>query len=71
MLAKIRGALRSVTVWFNVMLLTLLPFHQDILDAIPQIQPYLPDNLYKTVGLAAVMINLALRFKTTADLAAK
>jgi hypothetical protein len=38
---------------------------------VPELQSYLPDNVYKWVGIAVVVLNLALRFKTNSDLAAK
>jgi hypothetical protein len=71
MLEKLKGAWRSVTVWFNGALLAMLPVYEVVKESLPEIQSYLPDNVYKWVGIAVVMLNIALRFKTNSDLAHK
>lgn len=71
MIDKLKGALRSFTVWFNGMLLLGLPVFEALKQSLPDLQTYLPDNVYKTVGVVVVLGNIALRFRTTTDLAAK
>lgn len=67
----IKGMWKSWTVWFNgvvVALITLLPMLQDTL---PQLAPYVSAEVYKSATLVIVLVNLALRFKTSTSLAAK
>lgn len=66
---KLRGAWRSATVWFNSTLLAMLPLFEAVKSSVPELQSYLPDSAYKWVGLAVVVGNLLLRFKTNTDLA--
>jgi hypothetical protein len=55
---------KSWTVWFNGLLLASLPLFEMTLAVIPQLQEFLPENVYKIVGLIAVVGNILLRFKT-------
>lgn len=66
---KLKGAFKSVTIWVNSIFLSVLPFYDEMRDALPQLQPYLPDNAYKWMALALVILNISLRFKTKRDLA--
>ena len=69
--AKLAGARRSIVIWFNglaVILLGAIPVLQEFL---PQAQAYLPDSVYKWAMLGVLIVNLALRFRTTMDLAHK
>jgi hypothetical protein len=68
---KLKGAWRSVTIWFNGLLLASLPLYDAFKDSLPDMQEYLPGDIYKWVGVAVVVVNLALRFKTKTDLAHK
>lgn len=71
MLDKLRGAWRSVTIWFNGLLLAILPVLDYAKDSMPQLADYLPTEHYKAIMLGVVGLNIALRFKTTSDLAHK
>lgn len=71
LLAKLRGALKSWTVWANGLLLMALPFLPVLQDSLPQLQAYLPENFYKWAMLGVLVGNIALRFKTTTSLAEK
>ena len=65
---RLRGAKRSLTIWVNSVFGTvvlLLPVAQ---DAFPQLQGYLPDDVYKGLMGLVIAANIVLRFKTTADL---
>lgn len=71
MLDKLRGALRSWTIHFNlwVALLTeLLPMAG---DSFPQMQPYLPANVFQAGMLILIVGNILLRFRTKIALEAK
>lgn len=72
---KLRGALRSVTMWVNGLFLAALPFADEIVLALneylPALQPYLPENTFKAVGLAVVVFNIYQRTRTSKSLAEK
>ena len=68
---KLRGAWRSVTIWFNGLLLAALPLFEACRDYLPGLQEYVTPTVYKWVGLSVVLINIGLRFKTSRDLAHK
>lgn len=61
--ARFVAALHSAGVWFNAVLLAALPFTDAILGAVrdnlPDLAPYLPPNIYKAVGFAVVVFNMA------------
>lgn len=61
---KIRGAVRSFTVMVNVAFLAALPLYDEAVKALPDLQPYIPENIYRKVGVAVVVINILLRFRT-------
>lgn len=67
----LRGTLKSLTIWFNGVLLGLLPLFEMVMTSFPQLHEFLPDNQYKTVGLIAVVGNILLRFKTNKPLSQK
>lgn len=73
--AKIRGALKSVTMWVNALFLALYPFASKIAsglhDSMPALSEYLPTNIYKGVGIALVVFNLYQRTRTNQSLEAK
>lgn len=69
--ARIRRAHKSLTLWFNGLLGAValtLPYAQ---DSLPQMQAYLPANVYHWLMGVVVAGNILLRFKTVADLAHK
>ena len=71
LIRKIRGARKSLVIWFNTIVgtaVTLLPVAQ---ESFPQLQEYLPANIYQWVMGALVVGNIILRFRTTLDLAHK
>lgn len=71
MMQKIRGARKSVVIWFNSSLLAALPVFEALHDALPELQQFLPDNIYKWAGLVVVVVNIILRFKTDKPLEEK
>ncbi len=72
---KIRGALRSVTMWVNGLFLAVYPFAEEIIVAVqenmPTLAEYLPANVFKAVGLAVVIFNIYQRWRTKQSLAEK
>lgn len=60
--ARLKTAVRSVAVWINTALLAAFPFADSIMNWVstylPSFAPYLPDNIYKGVGIAVVLFNI-------------
>lgn len=48
----------KATIIFNALLIAALPAFETLIAALPQLQSYLPDNVYRTVGLTAVIGNI-------------
>lgn len=61
-----RAEARKVATWVRVGLLAALPFageiHDTLKSGMPDLQPYLPDNIYKFMGGAVVATGLVLSF---------
>lgn len=72
---KIRGALRSITIWVNGLFLAVFPFAEQIMagihDNLPQLENYLPINVFKTIGLILVVFNIYQRTRTSKSLEVK
>lgn len=71
MILKLKGAWRSLTIWFNGVVAVVVPGLPMLQDAFPQLQPLVPDHLYRYALALVIVANIALRFKTTQDLATK
>lgn len=71
MMDKLRNAWRSKTIWFNASLVALIPLFDVFVNLLPQIREFLPDDVYKLVGLIAIVGNTFLRFLTSQPLEAK
>lgn len=71
----LRGAIRSRTIWFNGLLAAALPYSDQLMqgahDNLPEISQYLPADMYKTIGLIIVVVNLILRTRTAQSLSSK
>lgn len=68
---RLKNAWKSWTIWVNSIaasFVVILPVAQ---ESIPQLQAYLPDHVYKLAMGVVIALNIALRFKTTSDLADK
>jgi hypothetical protein len=68
---KLKGAFRSLTIWFNGIILLALPVVEFASLTLPQLQEFLGVETYKLVGLIVVVSNILLRFKTKEPLAEK
>lgn len=70
--AKLAGALKSWTAWFNGLLIVLVPLLPTLKDALqenwPTLQPYLTPKMYLAGVVAIAAINFGLRFKTKSAL---
>lgn len=75
MMNTIKGMRKSLTLWFNAVLLSASPFLYDVLAyavaELPKLQEFMPENHYKTMMFLVTGANIALRFKTTKSLAEK
>lgn len=66
-LAKLRGAYKSLTVWFNGVIAAAPAALLYAQDQLPMLRDYLPTNMYGYAFGATVLGNLALRFFRTRD----
>jgi Golgi nucleoside diphosphatase len=67
----LHGILKSWVLWFNGIMLSLMPAFEYAAANYPELHEYIPDNVYKHVGLFIVGVNMALRFKTSKPLKEK
>jgi hypothetical protein len=63
-----KGVMKSVTLWFNGVLIMAMPIFEYAAMSLPQLQEYMTAETYKMIGLIAVGGNIALRFKTNKPL---
>lgn len=68
LLSKLQGCYKSVVIWFNGLALSLLSLFEMFHDSMSELMPFLSANMYKTVGLAIIIGNIVLRFKTSKPL---
>lgn len=61
---KIKKSYKSMTIWLNGILLAALPVIEYARDNLQEVQQFLPDNIYRSMGLAVVVVNIVLRFRT-------
>lgn len=69
--AKVIRSYLSWTVWFNGIMGTAAVVLPSLQDQLPQLQGYLPANLYHYAMGTLIAGNIILRFKTTKSLADK
>lgn len=66
--AKLRGTVRSFTIWANGIAGSIylgLPMLQ---DSLPQLQAYIPANFFQFLMGGVIVVNILLRFKTNTGL---
>ena len=72
---KMLGAWRSVTLWFNAVLLAMMPFVDSILQSVstvlPTVSQWLTADILKGAAIFILIANIGLRFKTSKPLEAK
>ena len=75
MVNKLRGAMRSVTIWVNGVLLAAYPFADELIGGVrenlPVLSEYLPTNMFKAIGLSVVVFNIYQRMRTKKSLEEK
>lgn len=70
-ISHLRGALKSLTVWFAA-LLAVAPDGLTLVQAnFPTIAPFIPDSMHSRAMQVIALLILLLRIKTTASLADK
>lgn len=70
-LDRIKGSIRSLTIWINGILLALIPLYETFKNDFVQLQPYMTDANYRKLAVLIIIGNVILRFRTTKDLADK
>lgn len=70
-IARIQGAVRSITIWINGVALAAIPLYESFKDHFTQLQPYMTDANYRKLAMCIIVGNIILRFRTTKDLANK
>lgn len=68
MIDKLKKSWKSWTIWLNALALGILPFLPDLANSLPQLEPYLPQNLYKWVMVLVLVANIGMRFRTSTAL---
>lgn len=62
---------KSLTMWFNGIVLTVMPIVEISKESLPQLQEFLGVETYKVMGLSIIVVNMLLRFKTNKPLSDK
>ncbi len=65
---KLLNSYKSLTMWFNGLMLSVIAAFPVLQDNLPNLQQYLPAKPFQWLGLIVVIANLALRFKTVKPL---
>ena len=69
--ADLKRAHHSFTIWFNGLMGTAVVVLPALQDQLPQLQEYVPANLYHYAMGTLIVGNIILRFKTNSALADK
>jgi len=69
--AWFRGAVKSVTIWFNTLVGAFVLVLPEIQSAMPELSQHLPNSVYRWLAIGLVVSNMALRAKTKLPLTAK
>lgn len=62
---------KSLTIWFNSLVLSFITAVPMLQEVLPQIQDYLHQDIYKLAATVLVVGNIILRFRTSKPLAEK
>lgn len=71
MFDTLKGALKSLTIAFNVFIVAAIPMLDYAQTQLPELKAMMPDGLYNYAFMAVVVSNILLRFKTTKALSDK
>ena len=69
--AWFRGAVKSVTMWFNSVFAVVATVITDLPTVLPDLASVLPPDVYKYLLFLNILGNMALRVKTRLPLTAK
>jgi hypothetical protein len=69
--ADICNVYKSKTIWFHSVIAAIVIFIPELADALPQLQPYVPDNMFKYLTEVSVIGGIILRFFTSTKLSDK
>lgn len=69
--AWFRGAVKSVTMWFNSVFAVAATIITELPSALPELASVLPPDVYKYLLFLNILGNMALRVKTKLPLTAK
>jgi len=64
MFNKLKKSYKSTVIWFNGILLSIIGLLDLFHSSLGEISQYVPDSLYKKIGLIVLIANILLRFKT-------
>ena len=64
----IKGAVKSVTMWFNGVAVAFVLAAPEIINIVPQMKPYLTDARFEQTMLVVLIGNILLRVKTKSSL---
>ena len=67
-LADLKRAHRSVTIWFNGLIATAFFLIPEAIAYLPQLKDYVSEDMYKTGMVVLLVGNMILRFKTASAL---
>lgn len=62
---------KSLTLWFNGVVLTIVETVPLLVDQLPAMKAYLPDNIYKWAFITLVLGNAVIRARTNTALGLK
>ena len=65
-LAKLKAAHKSLQVWFNSLIATITLAIPYLVDSIPALHDYVPENIYKTAMGVLIVGNILIHFRPTA-----
>lgn len=69
---KLKNSWKSFTIWFNGLMLAVVPFIDQAKELVPQLENYIDEHIFKQLMLWLIVGgNVLLRFKTSKDLAEK
>ena len=68
LVAKIKGAGKSLTLWFNSIMGSAVVMLPPAQESFPQLADYIPSNWYHLSMGALIVGNMVLRFKTATGL---
>lgn len=68
LIQKLKGAKRSLTIWFNGVVSSVALLLPELVAFLPQIKEYLPTNFYGHLLVIALVGNFLIRFRTSSAL---